>query len=354
MRFLAFLVRRIGAALFTFVCLILIAFVVYWALPSTPAFFLYPGQIHLTDYQIAHANHLFALDRPKYVQVGNFFWRLVHGDIGKSWRGSQFVTNDQLNRSPLGPQVYPALRITLSIILGGALLVVLFAIPLGAYAGSHIGTIGDRAISVGTLVGVCTHPMVLGSLLAMYLGWGHLHLLPAGSYCPFEKGPQDFCGGPKDWALHLALPWVTFALIFLALYTRMIRSSVADTLHEEFVRTARAKGAGELRVMRSHVLPPASMRVLTMVGMEVGTAIGVCIYIEAAFNMQGLGQVAVFAMGGASGPIDLPLTLAVVTLITAIVVIGNLVVDVLYAVVDPRATRETARGRAKSLVGGVF
>jgi peptide/nickel transport system permease protein len=134
----------------------------------------------------------------------------------------------------------------------------------------------------------------------------------------------------------------------------MIRSSVADTLHEEFVRTARAKGAGELRVMRSHVLPPASMRVLTMVGMEVGTAIGVCIYIEAAFNMQGLGQVAVFAMGGASGPIDLPLTLAVVTLITAIVVIGNLVVDVLYAVVDPRATRETARGRAKSLVGGVF
>jgi peptide/nickel transport system permease protein len=162
------------------------------------------------------------------------------------------------------------------------------------------------------------------------------------------------CHGPGQWALHLVLPWITFALLFLALYTRMIRASVADTLHEDFVRTARSKGAREARVMRSHVLPSATLRVLTMVGMEIGTAIGICIYIESAFGIEGLGRAAVRVMGGAQSSIDLPFALAIVTMITLIVVVGNLVVDLLYAVFDPRAGRETARGRTKSLVGGVF
>ena len=96
----------------------------------------------------------------------------------------------------------------------------------------------------------------------------------------------------------------------------MIRVSVAETLHEDFVRTARAKGAGETRVMRRHVLPNATLQVLTMVGMEIGTAIGVCIYIEAVYGINGLGRLAVQAMGGATASIDLPLTLAIVTMIT--------------------------------------
>ena len=152
----------------------------------------------------------------------------------------------------------------------------------------------------------------------------------------------------------MILPWLTFALLFLALYTRMVRISVAETLHEDYVRTARAKGLSERRVLRSHVLPPASLRVLTMVGMEIGTAIGVCIYVEAAFRLNGLGRQAVIAMGGASLGIDLPFTLAIVFLISVIVIVGNLAVDFLYAVLDPRAGRETARGREKTLVGGVF
>jgi peptide/nickel transport system permease protein len=156
------------------------------------------------------------------------------------------------------------------------------------------------------------------------------------------------------WSEHLILPWLTFALLFLALYTRMVRISVAETLHEDFVRTARAKGLPERRVLQSHVLPSASLRVLTMVGMEIGTAIGVCIYVEAAFRFNGLGRQAVIAMGGASFGIDLPFTLAIVFLIAVIVIVGNLAVDLLYAVLDPRAGRETARGREKPLVGGVF
>jgi peptide/nickel transport system permease protein len=209
---------------------------------------------------------------------------------------------------------------------------------------------------------------VLGSLLATYIGFEHLNWLPSGGYCTFGSVPHGLpsipssrfsapsaaCGGARQWAEHLILPWITFALLFLALYTRMIRASVADTLHEDFVRTARAKGASELRVLRAHVVPSASLRVLTMVGMEIGTAIGVCIYIESAFGIGGLGRQAVLSMGGAVSQIDLPFTLAIVTMITLIVVVGNLIVDTLYAVLDPRAGRETARGGTKPLVGGVF
>ncbi len=353
MSFAAFLLRRLLSAVGIYLGLVLITFAVYWALPATPAFFLYPNQIHLTDYQIAHANQLFGLQDPKLVQVWHFLWRLVHGDIGKQWNGAVFVDNNHLREQPIGPSVYPALRVTLSIILGGAVLVLLVAVPLGAFAGARVGSLGDRVVSTGSLVGICTHPMVLGSILSLYLGFQHLNWLPGGEYCPFRRTPDTFCGGPRDWFMHLLLPWLTFALIFLALYTRMVRASVSDTLHEEFVRTARAKGASELRIMRSHVLPSAGLRVLTMVGMEVGTAIGVCIYIETAYGMYGLGRYAVSAMGGADGQIDLPFALAIVTLVSAIVLVGNLVVDVLYAVLDPRTIQEPRR-RTKTAVAGVF
>jgi peptide/nickel transport system permease protein len=361
-RAITFLVRRLVTAAFTVLALIAITFVVYWALPSTPAVFVYPSSQHLTDYQIANANQLLGLDKPKVVQYGDYVWGLLHGDFGHAWTGTQLVGN-KLEQQPVGPVVFPELRVTLSIILGGAALVVLLAIPLGTFTGTRVGSIGDRAVSWVTLIGICTHPLVLGALLSLYFGFEHLNWLPGGGYCQLG-GARSFtapsgqtfagCGGLREWAMHLILPWITFALLFIALYTRMIRASVADTLHEDFVRTARAKGASEARVLRSHVLPSASLRVLTMVGMEIGTAIGVCIYIETAFGMLGIGRQAVFSMGISVGGIDLPIMLGIVTLITLVVVIGNLIVDSLYAVLDPRSSRETARGGAKSPVAGVF
>ena len=141
--------------------------------------------------------------------------------------------------------------------------------------------------------------------------------------------------------------------MFLALYTRMVRASVAETLHEDFVRTARSKGASEFRALTWHVLPNATLRILTMIGMEIGTAIGVCIYIEAAFGLTGLGRGAVTVFGG-NAPLDLPTMLAYATILTLIVVIGNLVVDVLYAVLDPRAGRVATERGSKSFAGGVI
>jgi peptide/nickel transport system permease protein len=208
--------------------------------------------------------------------------------------------------------------------------VLLLSVPLGAISGSRLGSWADRVISFVALVLVCTHPMMLGLILKS--AGGSVDWLPTEGYCPLVRGTADTCGGVVDWGSHLVLPWLTFALLFLALYT----------------------GASQIRVLARHVVPSASVRVLTMVGMEIGTAIGVCIYIESAFNIFGLGRTAVQLIGGASNVLVLPADLAVVVVITLIVVVGNLVVDLLYAALDPRAGLESGPQRTKSLVGGVF
>jgi peptide/nickel transport system permease protein len=344
--------RRLAAAMFTLITMITLTFVLFWAIPSDPANLLYPAAQHLSDSQLRYANHLLGVDRPILEQYGSYLWHLLRFDFGTQWSGAQVNGEQKLVRLPIGPQLATAVPQTLSIILGGAILVVLIAVPLGAVSGRRIGSVSDRTIGLLALVGICTHPMVVGLTLSTALG-GQLQWFPPGGYCPLIAGPNAYCGGPVDWASHLILPWITFALLFLALYTRMIRASVAETLQADYVRTARAKGVGELRVMTRHVLPNAGLRILTMVGMEIGTAIGVCIFIETAFRFQGLGRLSVTALFGTAA-LDLPLILAVVTVITTIVVVGNLIVDMLYAVIDPRAGQALRERETKNLAGGVI
>jgi peptide/nickel transport system permease protein len=350
-RLFTFFLRRLAGAVFTIVLMITLTFVLFWAIPSDPTNFIYPSAKFLTPYEIHHANHLLGLDKPKIDQYWDYLTHLLRFDFGTQWQGAQVTGKQELVRLPIGPQLRSAVPQTLSIILGGALLVVLLAVPLGAISGRRIGSASDRTIGLVALVGICTHPMVLGLMLGTAFGQ-QLRWFPAGGYCPLVPSAGDFCGGPVDWASHLLLPWITFALLFLALYTRMIRVTVAETLNADYVRTARAKGVGEMRLMARHVLPNAGLRILTMVGMEIGTAIGVCIFIESAYGFQGLGRLSVTALFGTAA-LDLPLILAVVTVITTIVVIGNLLVDMLYAVVDPRVGQTLRERDAKSVVGMV-
>ena len=351
MRLFTFFLRRLGAALFTLVAMITLTFVLFWAIPSDPANFVYPAAQHLTDYQLKHANHLLGVDRPLVEQWASYLWHLVRFQFGTQWAGSQVNGQQDLVRLPIGPQLASAVPETLSIIFGGAFLVVLLAIPLGAVSGRRIGSKTDRTIGLVTLVGICTHPMVVGLTLATAIG-AQLRWLPAGGYCPLIPSQGSYCGGPVDWASHLALPWITFALLFLALYTRMIRATVSETMHADYIRTARAKGVSERRLMTRHVLPNAGLRILTMVGMEIGTAIGVCIFIETAFGFGGLGRLSVTALFGTVG-LDLPLILAVVTVITTIVVLGNLLVDMLYAVIDPRAGQALRERESRAIAGAI-
>ena len=357
-----FLARRAAGGVLTVVAIVTVTFVMYWSLSPQPGRFVYPVGIKITDFQLHDGAHRLGADRPKLTQYVDWWWRLLHGDFGHRWTGAT-LNDNVLTTFPIGPTLYPAVRETLCILIGGAILAVLISVPLGALAGRRVGSVQDKLISTTALVGVCTHPIVTGKFLTQWFGLD-LHWLPAGGYCTFVKpgpppgAPTGFvtCGGPVDWATHLILPWFTFAFLFLALYTRMIRASVAESVHEDYVRTARAKGAREWRVMTRHVLPNASLRVLTMVGMDIGTALGVAVFVEAAYGFQGLAGLAVHAMAGdeITSATDLPMLLAVVTVIAVIVVVGNLVVDLLYAVADPRIGPADRPGRTKEIAAGVM
>jgi peptide/nickel transport system permease protein len=353
-RALAFLGRRAAAGVFTLIVMITITFVFFWATKTQPALFVYPGHNGvLSAYQVTRGDHALGVDKPKLEQWLGYETHLLRFDLGKQWGGTRLIDNRLVTgRFPIAPTLYPALRVTLSLLLGGAALVLILAIPLGAFAGSRIGSISDRTITLIALLGICTHPMVIGILVRVLFA-GRLHWFPPLGYCPLHGSPGSGCGGPVDWADHLALPWLTFALLFLALYIRMVRTSVAETLNEDFVRTARAKGASELRVISRHVLPNAAMRILTMIGMEIGTAIGVCIYIETAYSLGGLAQTAVYYMAGNTN-LDLPMILAIVFLISLVVIIGNLVVDALYVFIDPRRVIAADRAPTKIAAGGVI
>jgi peptide/nickel transport system permease protein len=363
-RFAFFLARRLVGGAVTLVAIVTITFLMYWSLSPQPGRFVYPNGIKTTSFQLKDGAHRLGADRPKLTQYGDWWWRALHGDFGHMWTGTT-LNDNVLTTTPIGPTLYPAVRETLSLLVGGAVLAVLISVPLGIISGRRVGSLAERLISIGALVGVCTHPIVTGKLLTQWFGID-LQWLPAGGYCSFVKHPASPglglppnyqpCGGPVDWTTHLIMPWFTFAFLFLALYTRMIRASVAESIHEDYVRTARAKGARERRVMTRHVLPNASLRVLTMVGMDIGTALGVAVFVEFAYGFFGLARLSINAMAGdpVVGSTDFPMLLAVVTMIALIVVIGNLVVDALYAVADPRTTAADRPGRTKEIAAGVM
>jgi len=358
MRVARYLLRRLARAVLTLLIMIAVAFALVFPVDKNPPvgdFFSHRPPF--SPKEVRAVDHLFYLHQSKVLLYLHFLGQLVRGNIGD---GHQLVGTHVTNTGSLGPILFPAYGATLSILFGGAVLVVLFSLPLGAISGKRVGSWADRIISFVALVLVCTHPMMLGLILRS--AGGAVKWLPTGGYCPLTGhsgititsagNTAMTCGGPLDWSEHLALPWLTFALLFLALYTRIVRANVAETMTEDYVRTARAKGASETRLIVRHVLPSAGLRVLTMVGMEISTAIAVSIYIETAFGINGLGRLAVQLLG--TPPLDLDWAVAIVTLITLLVVVGNFVVDVLYAVLDPRAGVFARPEGTKSLLGGAF
>ena len=189
---------------------------------------------------------------------------------------------------------------------------------------------------VFVLIGVAAHPVWLGYSLSYMLGY-RAHLFPTGGYCDFayDAHSPNLCGGPKLWAYHLVLPWITFAFLFAALYARMIRASVLETMDEDYVRTARAKGASEWRVLRSHVLRNALMPVVTMLGMDmVVISLTGVIFIETVFQLPGIGTLLYRSLTDN----DLPVILGIVIVISVTVTIANMIVG--HRLLPPRSAGE--------------
>ena len=185
---------------------------------------------------------------------------------------------------------------------------------------------------VFVLIGISAHPVWIGLIFSYFIGY-KWQLTPVQGYCDFFSPPEGAsCGGPWDWFHAMILPWVTFAILFAALYVRMIRANVMDTMTEDYVRTARAKGAPENVVMRSHILRNAMLPVVTMLGMDIGLALGGAVFTESIYSLHGLGQTAVNGLEN----FDLPTTQGVVVFATVAIIVFNLMIDLVYAWIDPR------------------
>ena len=181
------------------------------------------------------------------------------------------------------------------------------------------------------LIGVSAHPIWIGLIFSYFFGF-KWHLTPIAGYADFFNAPPGEPAGAWPWFSHLILPWCTFALLFAALYVRMIRANVMETMNEDYVRTARAKGASEQRVLGVHVLRNALLPVVTMLGMDIGVALGGAVFTETVYNLPGLGRIAILAIGS----YDLAVVQGVVVFATLCIILFNLFVDLLYAWIDPR------------------
>jgi peptide/nickel transport system permease protein len=314
-----YLIRRLLWAIVLFVAVTMVSFVIFFIVPVEPAR-LIAGPQAPPD-AVERAKKAYHLDDPIWKQYGRFMKNLiVDQSLGKSLATRQEV-NDVVKR---------AAPVTISLVLGGAVLWMLVAVPIGILSALKPRSLLDRAAMVFVLVGISAHPVWIGLILSYFVGY-RLGLTPLGGYCDLWSPATD-CGGPIDWFHSMMLPWVTFMLLFAALYVRMIRANVLETMNEDYVRTARAKGAPESQVMRSHVLRNALLPVVTMLGMDIGLALGGAIFTESVFGLPGLGKVAVEALNG----FDLPIVMGITVFATLAIIVFNLAVDLLYAVIDPR------------------
>jgi peptide/nickel transport system permease protein len=333
-----YLIRRLLWAFFLFICVTMVTYVIFFVIPANPAA-LVAGK-SATQEDIERAERFLGTNQPVYVQYARFLNRLspvgkkeVPGGAGDyaGWGfkrpslGTSFATRQEVNKV-----VASAAPVTASLVLGGAVLWMLVSLPIGIFSALRPRSLLDRGAMVFVLIGISAHPVWIGLILAYVFGY-KLGLFPITGYCDLVS-PSTECGGPVQWAWHLALPWATFAFLFSAQYVRMIRANTMETLNEDYVRTARAKGAPESRVLRSHVLRNSLLVVVTMLGMDIGLALGGAIFTESVFGLPGLGKVAIESIYA----YDLPVTQGIVVFATFAIIVFNLVVDLVYAAIDPR------------------
>jgi peptide/nickel transport system permease protein len=314
-----YLVRRLLWAGVLFIAVTMVSYIIFFLVPAEPARLICGAQC--PPDQVERVRKEVGLDRPVWQQYVSFLEDIViHQSLGRSYATRQPVTEIIKDAAP----------ITASIIVGGVIIWMLVAVPIGIFSALRPRSLLDRSAMTFVLLGISAHPVWIGLILIYFVGY-KAGLTPLGGYCDFFN-PSTECGGPVKWAHSLVLPWVTFALLYAALYTRMIRATVLETMNEDYIRTARAKGAPEWLVMRSHIMRNAMLPIVTLLGLDIGVLLGGAIFTETVFGLPGLGRSALLALDG----FDLPTVMGITVFATLMVIVANLIVDLLYAIIDPR------------------
>ncbi|MGH2730763.1 MAG: ABC transporter permease [Actinomycetota bacterium] len=314
-----YIIRRLLWVLLVVLLITMLTFAIFFVMPPTDPALSFAGKAPTPEI-LAEIEDQMGLDEPVYAQYGLFVKRLFLGDE-YGWPGFGF---SYTTRSPIRDQIFDRTLVTLQLAAGAAILWLLIGIPIGVVSALKRRTVVDRAAMGFALFGVSAPVFWLG-LMALYVFWQKFNILPGTGYVPFGEDPVE-------WLRHMIMPWFVLSLLFAAFYARMVRGNLIETMGEDYIRTARAKGLSERKVIFKHGLRASLTPVVTMFGIDFGTLIGGAIITETVFNLDGLGSYVIRSV--ARG--DLPVILAVVVIAALGVAIMNLIVDVVYAYLDPR------------------
>jgi peptide/nickel transport system permease protein len=329
-----FIIRRLILTVFLLVLVSLITFAIFFLVPRLAGQTTYqlaaqyvgrnpiPSEIKAVEVKLG-------LNAPLYLQYGRYIKGIVAGThynngtdvsycpfpcFGYSFR------NDQ----PVWPQLISDAPVTLSIAVGAAVLWVIGGVSIGVLSALRRGTFFDR-FSMGIALAGVSLPVFFTGLIALELFSYKWSLFPNVHYVGITTNPLL-------WARNLVLPWITLAFLYAALYARLTRAGMLETMGEDYIRTARAKGLPERQVVVKHGLRAALTPIVTIFGLDLGLLLGGAILTETTFSMPGLGQFTILAIQNQ----DLPEIEGVVMIASFFIVIANMIVDILYAVVDPR------------------
>src|ERR671937_3053867 len=318
---LHYLIRRFLFLIFVLWVVSILTFLIFVKLPPGNPAIRAAGRTQ-TPETIAAARHALGLDKPVWVQ----YWRFAKGLI--PWPG--FFLNRQVyfswsNFVPVRQQIFGRLPVTIVLAVGAGIIWLTVGIPIGIVSAIRRRTLVDRAGMLFALFGVSAPQFWLAYVL-LFVFWYKLHFAPS-SGIPIGMGVWSA-------VIHgrFILPWITLALTYSAFYARIVRSSLIEPMHEDFVRTARAKGLSEPRVILKHGLRVAISPVVTLFGIDLGYLLGGAIIVETVYNLQGVGQLGIQSLQTN----DFPATMGVTILAALFIIMANLVVDVVYAFIDPR------------------
>lgn len=281
-----------------------ITFVLLYLVPADPAA-LVAGR-SASHEQIESVRHEMGLDRPLPVQFGSYILHLAEGDFGTSY----------VERSPVSRLLLTRLPATIELLAGAIFAQLAIGLTAGIIAAVSRGGLADRLVMIFAFVGVSTPRFVMGILL-LYAFAVQLDWFPIGGYGSFSN---------------LVLPALTIGVLGGGWYSRMMRSSLVEVLHLDYVRTARAKGAGEARVVLIHALRNAFLPILAMIGVDMGQFVAGSVVVEAIYGWPGVGQL----MWQSIQEIDIPVIMAITLLAAVAITLSNLLVDILTPLLDPR------------------
>ena len=313
-----FVARRLVSMIFVMFAVSVLTFLIFNVIPNGDPAVRMAGK-QPTEEQIEEIREEWGFDEPVYEQYVVTMKKLFTGDMI-----SYFTQLDVVD------EIIKGIPRTLSLAIGAAIIWMFFGVALGLYTAMRAGNVSDTLLTVLALIGISMPVFWVGALMNHYLGF-ELGIFPNGGYVEFSESPTD-------WAYHLILPWTALSILFIGVYSRVLRSNVLDTLNEDYIRTARAKGLSERRVLLHHVLRNSLIPVVTLWGLDFAVVIGGgAILTETVFGLQGVGQYAADAIG----QLDVPPILAVTMFGAFFVVFVNALVDIAYAALDPRIRLES-------------